>query len=87
MIAEAIYVLCMLTSLGCALLLLRAHRASRTPFLFWSSICFIGLALNNFLLFVDAILVPGPDLFAILRNAVALAGLGALVYGLVWGVG
>jgi hypothetical protein len=55
--------------------------------LFWSSICFIGLALNNFLLFVDAILVPGPDLFAILRNAVALAGLGALVYGLVWGVG
>jgi hypothetical protein len=52
--------------------------------LFWSFLCFTGLTVNNALLFVDVVLVPEVDLFGGLRNVVALAGLGALIFGLVW---
>lgn len=82
--AEAIYILCTLTSLGCAVLLFRGYRASRTRLLFWSSLCFAALAVNNVMLLVDAVVVTEIDLFAGWRSAVALAGLGVLLFGLVW---
>jgi hypothetical protein len=82
--AEAIYILCGLTSVGCAALLLRGYLTSRTRLLFWSSLCFLGLALNNVMLLVDAVIVPEVDLFSGWRGAVALAGLAVLVFGLVW---
>ena len=81
--AEATYVLCALASIACALLLLRGYLANRTRFLFWSSLCFTGLALNNILLFVDLVIVPGSDLSG-WRNATALAGLMLLLFGLIW---
>jgi hypothetical protein len=80
--AEAVYLLCALTSLSCAVLLLRGYRASRTPLLFWSCLCFVGLAVNNVLLFVDLVMVPDFDL-RVLRASTALASLALLVYGLV----
>jgi hypothetical protein len=81
--AEAVYLLCAGTSVLCALLLLRAYRANRTRLLFWSGLCFAGLALNNILLFVDLVMVPtGVDL-AILRNSTALVSLVILLYGLI----
>jgi len=81
--AEFVYILCTLTSVICAVLLFRAYRANRTALLFWSSICFIGLALNNALLIVDLYVVPDMDLF-LLRTGVALAGVSALLYGLIF---
>ena len=51
--AELVYGLCALTSAGCAALLFQGYRRSGTRLLFWSSLCFAGLALNNALLFVD----------------------------------
>ena len=81
--AEAVYVLCMLTSAACAVLLLKSYRATRTRLLLWSSLCFVGLALNNLLLFADLVLVPSTDL-SILRNLTAASALGLLVFGLVW---
>ena len=80
--AEAVYLLCALTSLLCAVLLLRGYRASRTPLLFWSCLCFVGLAVNNVLLFVDLVVVPEFDL-RVLRASAALGSLALLVYGLV----
>ncbi|HEU4624277.1 MAG TPA: DUF5985 family protein [Steroidobacteraceae bacterium] len=80
--AEFVYILCALTSCICAGLLLRAYLASRAALLFWSSICFIGLAINNALLLVDLYVVPDTDLF-VLRAGIALAGVSALIYGLV----
>ncbi len=80
--AEFVYILCTLTSCICAALLLRAYRAGKTALLFWSSICFIGLAIHNALLIVDLYVVPDTDLF-LLRNGVALASVSALIYGLV----
>ena len=82
--AEGIYLLCSLTSVGCAVLLFRGYRASRTRLLFYSSLCFAALAVNNVMLFVDVVVVPGTDLFSGWRSAVALAGLGILIFGLVW---
>lgn len=80
--AETIYLLCAATSVLCAVLLFNGYRASRTRLLFWSSLCFMGLALNNVLLFVDLVVVK-PDL-SLLRTSVAAAAMLALCLGLVW---
>jgi hypothetical protein len=81
--AEIVYILCMLTSAGCAFLLLRSYQQTRTRLLLWSSVCFIGLALNNFLLFIDLVVVPDSVSLLIIRNLTAFAALSTLVYGLV----
>ena len=60
--AEAVYVLCALTSATCAILLVRAYRQNRVRLLFWSAFCFIALAINSVLVFVDLIVVPETDL-------------------------
>jgi hypothetical protein len=87
MIADAIYLLCALTSLTAAVLLLRHYRAVRTPLLLWSCIGFFGLALNNVLLFLDlAILRDGVDLAAP-RTLVAALAMLVLMYGLIWEAG
>lgn len=81
--AEFVYALCAITSIVCAVLLLRGYRASRTRLLFWSSLCFLALALNNAMLLLDLYVIPSVDLF-FPRTAIALAGIAALLYGLIW---
>lgn len=81
--AEVVYVLCALTSIACAALLLRGYRENRSRLLFWSSLCFGGLALNNVILAVDMIIVPSIDL-SLFRTATALVAVSVLVAGLVW---
>lgn len=82
--AETVYALCALTSLACAMLLFRGFRASRARLLLWSTVCFVGLAVNNVLLFVDMV-VTGPSIdLSLVRTLPAIAGVAALVWGLVW---
>jgi hypothetical protein len=81
--AEAVYILCASTSILCAVLLFMSWRSTRTRLSFWSSLCFIALALNNLLLLVDLVVVPTVDLF-LLRSGTALAGIAVLLYGLIW---
>ncbi len=81
--AETVYVLCAGTSIVCAVLLLRGYRASRMRLLFWASLCFLGLALNNVVLFIDLILLPDVDLFW-WRTLPAVGGMSILLYGLIW---
>jgi hypothetical protein len=83
MLATAIYLLCALTSIACAALLLRGYSQTRVRLLFWSGLCFVGLALNNILLVVDLKVLPEIDL-EFWRAVPALAGVAALLYGLVW---
>ena len=60
--ASVVYALCALTSLACAVLLLRAYRRSWARLLFWSGLCFVGLALNNVLLCdIPTFWSPGSD--------------------------
>lgn len=81
--AEAIYLLCALTSLACAALLLRSYASTRARLLLWSSICFVGLAINNIILFIDLIIVPDIDL-SLVRGLVALLSVALINVGLIW---
>jgi hypothetical protein len=80
--AEAVYLLCGATSISCAVLLIRSYWRTRARLLLWSSLCFVGLALNNVLLFVDLVLVPDVDL-SVWRSLSALTGLALLLFGLI----
>lgn len=81
--ATLVYSLCALTSLACAVLLLRGYAASRVRLLLWSGLCFTGLAANNVLLLIDTRVMPTLDL-SLWRSLPALAGVALLLYGLVW---
>jgi hypothetical protein len=87
--AETVYVLCTLTCLACAVLLLRGYLRTRARLLLWSCLCFTALTVNNVLLFVDKVVFPeratllGVD-FQVLRSAIALSGLVLLLVGLIW---
>jgi hypothetical protein len=63
-------------------LLLRGYQISKTRLLFWASVCFLGLAINNVMLFIDLIILPEIDLFA-WRTLPALGGMMILLYGLI----
>jgi len=78
-----IYLLCVITSLLCAYLLARAYRRSHAKLLMWSSVCFGLLAVNNFLLAVDILLLPDIDLIP-LRILTALAAVGVQLYAFIW---
>jgi hypothetical protein len=80
--AEAVYILCAITSLVCAVLLFKGYRDSQSRLLFWSSLCFAGLALNNALLLVDLFTGPALDL-RLPRTGLAVLSLGMLIHGLV----
>jgi len=81
--APAIYSLCMLTSLACAILLVRSYIATRHRLLFWSGLCFAGLALSNLLLVVDLLVFPDVNLspWRLLTSTGAVA---LLLVGLIW---
>ena len=80
--ASIVFIACMLTSAVCVVLLLRGYLRSRQRLLFWSTIAFVGLFLNNALLYVDVIVLPAVDL-SLVRLLPALLGVAALCYGLI----
>lgn len=81
--AETIYLLGALTSVLCAVLLLRGYARGRQRLLLWSGVCFVGFAISNALVFVDLILLPDTDLFAYRLIATAIS-MAVLLYGLIW---
>ena len=81
--ASIVYLLCAATSIVCAVLLGRGYRRSRVPLLLWSTLCFVGLALDNSLLFLDRVVFPDATVFA-LRRLLSLVGVAVLLYGLIW---
>jgi hypothetical protein len=84
-VEELVYLLCAATALCCCLLLLRGYRRSRVQLLLWCGLFFLGLVLENVILFIDLVLVPQIDLSG-LRTSAALAGSMMLLYGLIWEV-
>ncbi len=83
MIAQAIYSLCALTSLACAVLLLRGWRRGGPRLLMWSGLCFVGLFANNVLLVIDEIVLPQTNL-TLWRLGTALVAMLPLLYGLIY---
>jgi hypothetical protein len=82
-VAEAVYLLCSLTCLACVILLYRGYVQSGVRLLYWSALCFLGLFLNNLLLFFDFIITPQLD-FSVSRNLTGLTGVLVLLYGMIW---
>lgn len=81
--ASLVYAWCAATSVTCAMLLLRAYVRQPAKFLLWSSLCFMGLAANNLLLFIDLVLVPSIDL-SLYRDLTATLAILVMLFGLIW---
>jgi hypothetical protein len=81
-----VYGLCAMASVTCAVLLLSAYRRQPTRLALWSGLCFVGLALNNLLLFTDYVVAPGADLSGY-RNLTAAASVTLLLAALIWDSG
>lgn len=81
---EAVYLLCALTSVLCAGLLIRSYRANKSKLLLWSTLCFAGLAINNILLFIDKVLTPPSVDLLLFRSVAALLAFVTLLIGLIW---
>jgi uncharacterized protein DUF5985 len=80
-----VYILCTITSLVCAAMLFRGYKSSGVRLLLWSSLCFIGLTLENIMLYVDLHVVEDVSL-AVWRKLPGLIGVALLLYGLIWEV-
>lgn len=78
-----VYSLCALTSLACAVMLLRGYGRTRVRLLLWSGLCFACFVLNNLLLIVDERILREQDL-SVVRSIPSLVGIALLLYGLVW---
>jgi hypothetical protein len=83
MLAPTVYLLCSAASIFCTVLLLRNYLKDRNPLLFWSTLCFVGLAANNLLLVADFVFFPTIDL-RLARSFSALASISVLLYGFIW---
>lgn len=83
-VKSVLYVLCIVTSVGCTVLLVRQYRTARTRMLLWSAACFIFLSISNVLLFVDLVLLPTTIDLRLVRHSATLVALGCLLYGFIW---
>jgi hypothetical protein len=81
--ATAVYLVCALASIACAVLLAKSWIRSRVRLLMWTALGFAGLAVNNILLFTDRVLVPERDL-GVARDITGFAGIAILLFGLIW---
>lgn len=79
----AVYFLCLLTSAGCAWLLIRSYLENRTRLLLWTAVCFLLLMLNNIALFADVVILPSINLLP-LRNLASLGAIVVLLVGFIW---
>jgi hypothetical protein len=78
-----LFVLAVVTSLACTVLLFRAYLQSRLRILLWSGLCFVCLTANNLLLFIDLVVLPTDVDLRVLRHGTALVGMLFLLYGFI----
>ena len=81
--AISVYLLCVLTSALCAVLLGRSYLRTRMRLLMWSSLCFLLLAANNLVVVIDLAILPAIDL-RLLRHALSLRAVLLLLIGFIW---
>jgi hypothetical protein len=78
-----VFVFCAMTSAASAFLLWRASQGAKVRLLFWAALCFLGMTVNNILLFVDVIVGTGLDL-SLFPHLAALVSIVLLNVGLIW---
>ena len=79
----ALYLVAVVASFACMVLLFRGYARSGIRLLLWSALCFVGLSVNNVLLFFDLVVFVELDLRPY-RLTAALIGLAFLLYGFIW---
>lgn len=77
-----VYSLCAITSVLCAILLLRGYLRTKARLLLWSGLCFFGFFVNNIVL-LGVVRTP-LEADPILSEVPALIGTAVLVFGLIW---
>ncbi len=82
-LAVALYLITILVTLCCAVLLLRAWARVRRGLLLWSGLCFVGLTIDSFLVLADMLLFPSLDLYHWRLASVAVS-VSLLVFGMIW---
>jgi energy-converting hydrogenase Eha subunit G len=82
-VTAALYILACLTTLLCAVLLLRGFFRVRRKLLLWSGLCFAILTISNLFKIADLLIFPDIDLYSYRIGSAALA-MALLIYGLVW---
>lgn len=82
-LAPTVYLLCLASSAACAWLLARQYARTQARPLLWSAICFGLLALNNFLVVIDLMVIASID-FSIARLLASLAGVLVMLYSFIW---
>jgi hypothetical protein len=83
LLPQIVYILCALTSLACAVLLVRGYVRSKARILLWSALCFVFLFANNVFLYLDVIILPWVNLTAF-RDITSFLAAAILVWGLIW---
>lgn len=81
--AGAVYILGVLVTGLCALLLLQAFARVRQKLLLWSGLCFLGLTVSNVMVFLDLAVLTEVDLYT-WRLSTAAVSMLLLIYGLIW---
>jgi hypothetical protein len=79
----AVYILGVLVTFACGVLLSRAYIKVRKRLVLWSAMCFFGLAFSYLLVFIDLVVFPEIDLYR-WRLLTAAAAMLVLIYGLIW---
>lgn len=79
-----VYLLCFVTSLVCAIMLGRSYFRYRASLLFWSSACFILLAINNLIMVLDMLVLGTAIDLQLPRLVISLAAIGTLLFGFIW---
>jgi hypothetical protein len=78
-----VYILCALTSLICSVLLLRGYARSGVRLLLWSGLCFVGLTLENVILYLGMQVILDIDM-SLWRKIPGVIALALLLFGLIW---
>jgi hypothetical protein len=78
-----LFLLAIVTSLACTVLLFRGYLRTGLRILMWSAMCFVCLTINNVLLFVDLVVLTNEIDLRVFRHATALVGMLFLIYGFI----
>lgn len=81
--SATVYILTCITTLLCAVMLLRGYARVRRRLLLWSGLCFLGLTVTNVLKVLDLLVFLHTDLYTYRLGSAAIA-LALLIYGLIW---
>jgi hypothetical protein len=83
MMPGSVFLLCAATCLLCSALLYRGYRRTHVRLLFWSSLCFLGLMIDNLMLYADLYVFPDVSM-VIWRKLAGLVATMLLLFGLIW---